>query len=44
MIPVGETGHEQTLRVYTRTESGTDVRDVVPVRFVPMTGTVREQP
>jgi protein-L-isoaspartate(D-aspartate) O-methyltransferase len=44
VIPVGETGHEQTLQVHTRTESGVDVRDVVPVRFVPMTGAVRGKP
>jgi protein-L-isoaspartate(D-aspartate) O-methyltransferase len=44
VIPVGETGREQVLQVHTRTAAGADVRDVVPVRFVPMTGTVREQP
>ena len=41
VIPVGETWHEQTLQVHTRTETGFDVHDVVPVRFVPMTGAVR---
>ncbi|MCX5739186.1 MAG: protein-L-isoaspartate(D-aspartate) O-methyltransferase [Proteobacteria bacterium] len=41
VIPVGETWQEQTLQVHTRTETGFDVHDVVPVRFVPMTGAVR---
>ncbi len=44
VIPVGETGQEQTLQVHTRTERGVEVRDVVPVRFVPMTGAARHQP
>ena len=44
VIPVGETWHEQTLQVHTRTETGFDVQDVVPVRFVPMTGAVRGKP
>jgi protein-L-isoaspartate(D-aspartate) O-methyltransferase len=44
VIPVGETWREQTLQVHTRTETGFDVRDVVPVRFVPMTGAVRGKP
>jgi protein-L-isoaspartate(D-aspartate) O-methyltransferase len=44
VIPVGETGHEQSLQVHVRTETGVEVHDVVPVRFVPMTGTVREKP
>ncbi len=43
VIPVGDTGHEQSLQVHTRTASGFEVRDVVPVRFVPMTGAVREK-
>lgn len=44
VIPVGETGDSQTLQLHTRTPHGVDVRDVVPVRFVPMTGTVRQPP
>jgi protein-L-isoaspartate(D-aspartate) O-methyltransferase len=44
VIPVGETGHEQSLQVHVRTETGVEVHDVVPVRFVPMTGRVREKP
>jgi protein-L-isoaspartate(D-aspartate) O-methyltransferase len=44
VIPVGETWQEQTLQVHTRTETGFDVHDVVPVRFVPMTGAVRGKP
>jgi protein-L-isoaspartate(D-aspartate) O-methyltransferase len=40
VIPVG--GWDQELRVYTRTPDGVEVRDVFPVRFVPMTGEVRE--
>jgi protein-L-isoaspartate(D-aspartate) O-methyltransferase len=44
VIPVGETWHEQILQVHTRTETGFDVHDVVPVRFVPMTGAVRGKP
>ena len=43
VIPVGETGRDQTLQVHTRTETGVEVHDVVPVQFVPMTGTVREK-
>jgi len=44
VIPVGETWQEQTLQVHTRTETGFAVHDVVPVRFVPMTGAVRGKP
>ena len=44
VIPVGETWQAQTLQVHTRTETGFDVHDVVPVRFVPMTGAVRGKP
>ena len=36
VIPVG--GWNQTLKVYTKTEKGFDVRTVFGVRFVPMTG------
>ena len=41
VIPVGETGQEQRLQVHTRTRDGVEVHDVVPVRFVPMTGAAR---
>lgn len=41
VIPVGETGQEQRLQVHTRTRDGVAVHDVVPVRFVPMTGAAR---
>jgi protein-L-isoaspartate(D-aspartate) O-methyltransferase len=44
VIPVGETWEGQSLQVHVRTETGFEVHDVVPVRFVPMTGTVRKQP
>jgi protein-L-isoaspartate(D-aspartate) O-methyltransferase len=40
VIPVGE--HEQELQVHVRTEHGSEVQRVFPVRFVPMTGEVRE--
>jgi protein-L-isoaspartate(D-aspartate) O-methyltransferase len=36
VIPVG--GADQQLRVYHRTKTGLETRDVAPVRFVPMTG------
>jgi protein-L-isoaspartate(D-aspartate) O-methyltransferase len=42
VIPVGDV--EQQLEVHTRTEAGFEVRRVAPVRFVPMTGQVREPP
>lgn len=41
IIPVGE-GHEQELRVLTRTPSGFSERTIIPVRFVPMTGEARD--
>jgi protein-L-isoaspartate(D-aspartate) O-methyltransferase len=41
VVPVGE--DDQDLRVITRTPRGFDERTVIPVRFVPMTGAVREQ-
>jgi protein-L-isoaspartate(D-aspartate) O-methyltransferase len=40
VIPVGDAYQE--LEVHTRTPSGVEVRRVFPVRFVPMTGEVRE--
>jgi len=36
VAPVGR--HDQTLVVLTRTEQGLDRQDIIPVRFVPMTG------
>jgi len=42
VIPVGDA--EQQLEVHTRTAEGFEVRRVVPVRFVPMTGEVRGAP
>jgi protein-L-isoaspartate(D-aspartate) O-methyltransferase len=42
VIPVGE--EDQDLEVHTRTEQGVEVERVFPVRFVPMTGEVREAP
>jgi protein-L-isoaspartate(D-aspartate) O-methyltransferase len=44
VIPVDAEDGEQSLQVHTRTQDGFTVHDVVPVRFVPMTGTVREKP
>jgi protein-L-isoaspartate(D-aspartate) O-methyltransferase len=41
VIPVG--GSYQELKVVERSEQGIQSRDVYPVRFVPMTGEVREQ-
>ena len=40
VIPVGDAFQE--LEVHTRTPNGVEVRRVFPVRFVPMTGEVRE--
>lgn len=40
VIPVG--GYAQELEVHTKTEEGVEVRDVISVRFVPMTGEIRE--
>ena len=40
VIPVGE--FYQELIVITRTDEGFTTRSVFPVRFVPMTGKVRE--
>ena len=39
VIPVGSAFQE--LQVHTKTEQGVEVRSVLPVRFVPMTGEVR---
>lgn len=40
VAPVGDL--DQELRVVTRTETGYQSRDVLPVRFVPMTGRARQ--
>lgn len=40
VIPVGN--FDQTLEVHTKTSEGFDVERVFPVRFVPMTGEVRD--
>jgi len=42
VIPVGS--FYQQLKVFTRTAAGYDERDVIPVRFVPMTGEIERQP
>ncbi len=42
VIPVGS--FYQQLKVITRTEAGMTERDVIPVRFVPMTGEVERRP
>lgn len=42
VIPVGS--FYQQLKVITRTASGFSERDVIPVRFVPMTGEVERRP
>lgn len=41
IIPVG--GRDQELKVYTKTETGYDVRSVFGVRFVPMTGEATQE-
>ena len=41
VIPVGE--YYQELEVLDRTEDGVTTRDVIPVRFVPMTGEAQEE-
>ena len=41
VIPVGE-GYQE-LKLLEKTESGVEVRQVIPVRFVPMTGEVRQR-
>jgi len=42
VIPVGETF--QTLLLITRTEKGYDRQEIIPVRFVPMTGKAQQGP
>jgi len=42
VIPVG--AFYQQLKVFTRTAQGIEERDVIPVRFVPMTGQVERRP
>ena len=42
VIPVGR--YFQDLKVYTRTTDGFEVRNVIPVRFVPMTGQAQQPP
>jgi len=42
VIPVGS--FYQQLKVFTRSAQGIDERDVIPVRFVPMTGQVERRP
>ena len=42
VIPVGR--YFQDLKVYTRTADGFEVRNVIPVRFVPMTGQAQQPP
>lgn len=45
VIPVGETLHTQSLRLLIKNEDGTlDERDILPVRFVPLTGPHAERP
>ncbi len=41
VIPVGE-GYQE-LKLLVRTDTGVEVRQVIPVRFVPMTGEVRRR-
>jgi len=41
VVPVGEC--VQDLWVWTRTQSGFDKRNVLPVRFVPMTGRAQQR-
>ena len=42
VIPVGPEHEDQDLRVITKTASGTTSETLYPVRFVPMTGRVRD--
>jgi protein-L-isoaspartate(D-aspartate) O-methyltransferase len=42
VIPVGT--EDQELRLITRTEHGFEQRNVLPVRFVPMTGQAQQRP
>ena len=41
VIPVGE--HYQELKLLVKTKSGVEEREVIPVRFVPMTGEVQKR-
>lgn len=41
VIPVGSTSFAQTLLVIERTKKGFERRNIIPVRFVPMTGEVQ---
>lgn len=36
VVPVGETSHTQTLLKITKLPSGTDIQELLPVRFVPL--------
>jgi protein-L-isoaspartate(D-aspartate) O-methyltransferase len=42
VLPVGAPWQAQQLVTYTRTKSGVQRREVIPVRFVPMTGEIAE--
>ena len=42
VVPVGETGHAQTLLKVTRLPGGTDVSELLPVRFVPLVDGVED--
>ncbi len=42
VIPTGE-GNEQVLRLIQKTKSGVTQKEVLPVRFVPMTGRAQEE-
>ena len=42
VIPVGR--YFQDLKVYTSTADGFEDRNVIPVRFVPMTGQAQQPP
>lgn len=42
VIPTGE-GNEQVLRLIQKTKSGIEQKEVLPVRFVPMTGKAQEE-
>ena len=41
VIPLGE--HYQELKLLVKTKSGVEEREVIPVRFVPMTGEVQKR-
>ena len=42
VIPIGE-GPDQMLRLIQKTKSGVEQKEVLPVRFVPMTGRAQEE-